>query len=217
MRPGGFIYKIMLMPPAQQNQYEFIMNPSRPPKRRFDFHNNLKARIAVVAVLLILVVIVATVVSSFLNKDAQAQAQRLTEVAQAQSEIIRVSALAKDKAKKEDTRNFALNAKLSVESSQQEIRKVLSKRGVSEKSLNKQLSAGKNSKTDAALDEAAKNNRFDETFTAILNQQLKDYQKLLQGAFASGNSDEKKAITYSYENAARLVGKPAEGQAAAGV
>ena len=193
-----------------QNQYDFIMNPSHPPKRRFDFHNNLKARIAVVAVLLILGVIVATVVSSFLNKDAQAQAQRLTEVAQAQSEIIRVSALPKDKAKKEDTRNFALNAKLSVESSQQEIRKVLAKRGVNEKTLNKQLSASKNAKTDAALDEATKNNRFDETFMAIMNQQLKDYQKLLNGAFASGNSSEKKVIAASYESAGRLVGKPAE-------
>lgn len=188
------------------------MNPGHQPKRGFDFHHNLKARLVVVAAGIIFLVILVTIVSSFLNKDAAAQTQRLTEVAQAQTEIIRVSTLAKDKAKAEETRSYALNTKLSVESSQQQIKKSLAARGVKEKGLNKKLSAGKNPKTDAALDEAEKNNRFDETFKAIMNQQLKDYQKLLNGAYASGTTSEKKALADSFENAALLIGKPAEGQ-----
>ena len=103
---------------------------------------------------------------------------------------------------------------MSAQSSQQQIKKSLAARGVKEKSLNKQLAAGKNSKTDAALEEAEKNNRFDETFKAIMNQQLKDYQKLLNGAYASGSVSEKKVLTAAFENATLLLGKPAESQKA---
>lgn len=200
------------MPPSQQNQYDFIMNGNPKPSRGPLFGNNLVARIAIIAVGLIVLVIIGAVVNSFLNKGSEAQTQRLIEVVQTQSEIIRVSALAKDKSRDINTVNFALNTRMSVQSSQQEIKKSLAGRGVNEKSISKQLAAGKNPKTDAALDEATKNSRFDETFITILNKQLADYQTLLKAAYDGGKPSERTALNASFENAA-LLAKKSETQA----
>jgi hypothetical protein len=172
------------MPPQQPNQYEFIMGNTAKPGKGLPLGNNKLARALVVVVIVIIVGIIAAVANSFLTKDSQAQTQRLLEIAQTQSELIRVSSIAKNKARDLDTRNFALNTQLTVQTSQQQVIKALNGRGVKSKGLNKQLGAKKNPKTDAALDEATKNNRFDATYIAILNKQIADYQKLLQGAYS---------------------------------
>lgn len=192
------------MPPQQQNQYDFILNGSPKAPRRPLFGNSLGARIAVIAVLVILVIIAGAVINSFLGKDKAAQTQRLVEISQAQTEIVRVSALANEKAKDGNTRNYALTTQLSVQSSQQQIMKTLAARGVSEKSVSKKLAASKNPKTDAALDEAVKNSRFDETFTTILDKQIADYQLLLQTAYEGSSVSERTALTACFENAKRL-------------
>lgn len=135
------------------------------------------------------------------------QADRLTEIAQAQSEIIRVSSIAKDKGRSDQTRNFAVNTSFSVTSSQRDIKKALVGRGVGEKSINKRLTASKNPKTDALLNEATKNNRFDETFETIMTKQLSDYQILLQAAYQSSDATEKKTLEKAFQNAALLTDK----------
>lgn len=200
----GFIYRIMLMPPNQQNQYDFILNDNQKPKRGLKFGNSTGSRIAIIIIGIILIIIAVSVINSFLGKESKAHTQQLTEVAKAQSEIIRVSTLAAKDAKDPKTRNYALNTKLSVQSSQIEVKKLLNARGVKDKGLNKKLGASKNTKNDDTLKEGSLNNRYDETFVAIINQQLADYQKLTQAAFESGNSKEKKALTAAFENAGRL-------------
>lgn len=196
------------MPPQQQNQYDFIMNDAPKSSRGPLFGGGMGARIAVIAVLFILIVIIGMVANSFLNKDQKIQTERLVKIAQTQTEIIRVSALAKSKAKDINTRNFALTTGLSVQSSQQDVKKLLSARGVNEKSLGKKIGGGKDAKTDAALDEATKNSRFDETFLTIMNTQLTNYQKSLQVAFPDSKKNERIALTASFDNAGRLVKKP---------
>lgn len=194
------------MPPQQQNQYDFILNNKAKPPRGPLLGGSVGARVAVIAVLFIIFVIAAGVINSFLSKDSQAQNQRLIEIAHAQTEIIRVSAIAKDEknAKDTTTRNFALNTSLSFESSQQQVKKLLAARGVSEKSLDKRLAASKNPKTDAALDEATKNSRFDKTFLTLMHKQLTDYQKLLQAAYPGSTPKERATLTALSENARLL-------------
>ena len=199
----------MLMPPSQQNQYDFILSNNSKPRRSFSFGNSPGARIAIVVGGLILFIIAATIINSFLSRDAKAHNQRLTEIAQTQSEIVRVSALAAKDGKSQGTRNYALNTKLSVQSSQQELRKALNRRGVKDKSINKKLADSKNTKNDETLKEGGLNNRYDETFTALVNKQLADYQKLIQAAYQSSNTSEKKVLTASFENAGRLAVKQA--------
>jgi hypothetical protein len=192
------------MPPNQPSQYDFIMSSSAKPKRQFNFGNSTGSRIALVLIGLTLIIVAVVVVNSLFSKDQKAQAQRLTEIVQTQSEIIRVSGLAKDKAKDIKTRNYALTTRLSVESSQLQVKKSLAGRGVSSKSVNKKLGVLKNPKTDAVLIEAGKNNRFDDTFYAVINKQLEDYQKLVKTAYDNGTPAEKKTLDLSFQNAARL-------------
>ena len=195
------------MPPQNQsNRYDFIMAPPPPPKRSFNFGNSIGARIGVVISGLIVLIILIVIVNSLLGQASNAQTQRLIEVTQAQTELIRVSALG-SKAKDLDTRGLAINTSLSIETSRQQVKKSLVARGMNEKSINKQMAASKNSKTDAALAEATNNNRFDETFSTIINKPLADYQKLLTTASGSGNKTEKTVLAAAKENAIRLSSK----------
>lgn len=197
------------MPPNQQNQYDFILSNNSKPKRRLNFGNSTGSRIAIMVGAIILLVIAVTAINSFLGKDARAHTDRLTEVAKAQNEIIRISSLAAKDGKDPKTRNYAFNTKLSVQSSQGEVKNLLTRRGVKAKGLNKKLAAGKNTKNDETLKEGGLNNRYDETFIALTNKQLSDYQKLLKAAYSSASPNEKKTLTASFENAGRLAVKQA--------
>lgn len=196
------------MPPQQQNPYDFIMNPQQP-QRGPRFGNSMAARIIIVVGGIILGIIIIAVIASILSGGDKDQTKRLTEIAQAQSEIIRVSALGKENAKDTKAQALAINTNVSVLSSQQEVKKLLNTRGVKEKAISKELAASKNSKNDQALDEAKKNNRYDETLITILNKQLTDYQTLLKSAYDSGTKKERDTLTKAFESAGKLVVKEA--------
>lgn len=196
------------MQPTNSDPYGFIMNsPSKP-------HRNIgptgtAGRVALVAGGLIVLIILGIIVSALLSSGDKAQTQRLVEVAQRQTEIIRLSAQADKKTKVLSTRSFALTTRVSMESSQKDVTDLLAKRGVKEKSLNAQLTGAKNAKSDAALVEAEKNNRFDETFIEIINNELTNYQKLLEAANQSANKSEKEVLKKSFAGATTLLAKPA--------
>ena len=136
------------MPPNQQSQYDFILSSNNQPRRSFKLGGGKGARIAVIIGGIILLIILASVAKSILSSGDKAQTQRLTEVVQTQAEIVRVSTLAEKESKDVDTINFAINTKLSVQSSQQQIKESLVSRGVKDKKISKTLGAKKNSKTD---------------------------------------------------------------------
>lgn len=200
------------MPPQQNNQYDFIMNKQQPAKG-FNFGGSTKVRIAIAGAGFVILAMIALTITSFFNQAGRAQIDRLTEVAQAQTEIIRISAIGQDKAKSADTATLALNTKLSTQSAQNQVKTALNKRGIGNKNLDKTLGLGKNNRTDQTLDEAEKNNRFDETFLAILNQQLSDYQKLLKNAHSEASATEKKILSASFESAANLAAPSAQAEA----
>ncbi len=191
------------MPPSQQqtpSQYDFILN-NQPRRSGPNFGQSKGQRIAVVVGGLILLIIIVMVISSFLNSGSNGQKQQLIDIAKSQTEIIRVSALAQQKAVDPKTKQFALNVKLSVQSDQSQVMKSLEGRGVKAKSLSKTLAASKNPKNDTTLDDGTKNNRFDDTFLVLLQQQLTDYQKQLKIAFdASGSNSEKTTLTNAFNN-----------------
>lgn len=200
------------MPPQQQNQYDFITNSPKQPRRQINFGKSPRQRIVIVAVGVVFLIIAATMLNSFLNRGSKAHAERLTEVVQAQNEIIRVSALAVKDAKSDKTKNYALNTKVSVQSSQNDVKALLAKRGIKAKGLTKKLAASKNTKNDQTLKDGGLNNRYDETYTALTNKQLADYQKLVTAAYASSNPAEKTALTISFQNAGKLAVKDATKQ-----
>lgn len=194
------------MPPynQQSNPYEFITNPQKPPRRKFNIGGSMGGRIAIAVSILVLIIISYVLLSSFLGRENKAQVDRLVEVGEVQSELVRISALAEKEAKGTKAQNLAANTSLSLQSSQQDIKKLLNGRGVGSKGLDKRFAAGKNAKTDTTLTEASQNNRFDETYTTVVNKELADYQKLLNAAFESGTANEKKSLQTLFQNAKLL-------------
>lgn len=194
------------MPPynQQSNPYEFITNPQKPPRRKFNIGGSMGGRIAIAVSILVLIIISYVLLSSFLGRENKAQVDRLVEVGEVQSELVRISALAEKEAKGTKAQNLAANTSLSLQSSQQDIKKLLNGRGVGSKGLDKRFAAGKNAKTDTTLTEASQNNRFDETYTTVVSKELTDYQKLLNAAFESGTANEKKSLQTLFQNAKLL-------------
>ncbi len=149
-------------------------------------------KIALVAVVAIIIIIGGVVLGNILGSSSDAQKQRLIELAQSQTEIVRVSTAAATKANSSDTKAIAYTNKISVQSALNQTTAQLSKYNV--KSDGKLLGQGKNAETDKLLADAASNNRYDETYKKILAEQLSNYQKLLQNTFESSNRTEKLMI-----------------------
>lgn len=197
----------MLMPPNQTNPYDFIMNSNQKPPRRSIFDLPTPVKIALVVGLLILIIIIWTVISSFLNSDSNAQKDRLINVAQKQGEIIRISALAEKDSAGSPAKELAINARLSAQSSQAQVKALLKSRGVGDKSATSQIAAGKNVKNDEVLQDGKDNGRYDDTFLALIDQQLTDYQKLVQSAYENGSVKEKTALQTAFNDTVLLLGE----------
>lgn len=195
--------------PNQQpspDPYAFITNS--PTNRKPSIFNNgsKKVRILIVAGVFLLVLIIGIIFMSILGSGSKAHNAQLLELGQSQAEIIRISAMAQEKSKSLDTKNYALTVKLSVTSSQNDVNKIITSGGVSQKELSKKLTQSKNSQTDQLLNEALKNNRFDETFKQIMNTQLGNYQKQLQTVFNSSTKKQKTTLKLAYDQASVLLG-----------
>lgn len=149
-------------------------------------------KLALVAIVTILIIIVGVILGNVLGSSNEAQKQRLIELAQAQTEIVRVSTTASGKLSGTDIRGVAFTNKLSVQSSLNQTTAQLSKYGV--KANPKLLGQGKNSETDKLLADASANNRYDETYKKILDEQLDNYQKLLKNSFETESKTEKLMI-----------------------
>jgi hypothetical protein len=191
--------------PPQQNQndpYEFITNPQQP-ARRISFGRTPAQRAIIIGVGVLLLIIIALVLSSLFNSASNAQKDRLGELAQTQTELIRVATIADKQSSDIDTRASAITARFAIETDLQETNQMLATRGTELNS--KVLSLKENEKTDTLLEEAFANNRFDETFNSILEQQLEDYQSLLQSVYSSGSSGEKEILQQNYEDTSLLL------------
>ena len=129
-------------------------------------------------VLLILIVLVFALLSGG-NKSPG-----LLEIAQTQQELIRVSEIGVQKAGSQNARNLAVSTDFTIRSSQKDMLSRL------KKVKPKVLDIKQNKKTDDLLTEAALNNRFDETFEKVIQQQLVEYQKLLKSTY-DGTSNQK--------------------------
>lgn len=203
--------RIMVMQPntPQQNDpYDFIMqSPQGGPKPSLN-PSSMKMRIIVVAIGAILLIIIGIVVASLLGSAGNAQKQRYIEIAQKQTEIVRISTLADKKAKNLSTRSFAATTQLAISTDQRKFTAALATRGVKEKDQNKLLPLGKNDKTDSALDEAEKNGRYDETFRQILEGEIASYQKLLNGAASGASNAERPILETAFKNSNTLLAKP---------
>ncbi len=197
------------MPPNQnknsQNPYDFITTPGQAPVSGFS--PNKKQRIILIILGAITVIILIIVVVSFFNKAGQAQNQKLIELAQTQTEIVRVSAIGAGKATSLETKSLAINTQLSVESAKQTTKQALKNRKA--KAPDKVLNSGKNTKSDTLLADATANNRFDQTFTELIQTKLASYQKQAKSVYDSSTPAEQKTFQTAFSGMNFLLPKSA--------
>ncbi len=193
-------------PTPQSNQYDFITNPQKPPRRGIKGfgkggRSNLLIMIAVglVAVTIILIII-SLIFGGESNKDV------LLGVARKQSQVIAVAEEGADKGGSQQTKSLALAVKLAVTSQQQALLKKIQKDG---KVKEKEYKSAPSSKVIQQLASAEKNGRFDEAFNNVIENELTAYQQELKQANAAISSKStKEQLATDFNNVGLLLKIP---------
>jgi hypothetical protein len=186
---------------GQQNPYDFILKDAPKPKRNLLGGGSFKSRLLIIAGGGLLLLVLAIVFISVLSSGNKGVNQQLLELAQEQTEIMRVSEIGIEKARSADTKNLATTIKYSVTSSRNDVLSIINK-----KSTDKALTLKKNSSTDQTLDTAATNNNFDAVFTETMSNTLKTYQANVRTIYnATGNQKTKQTLSDTYNSAGVLI------------
>lgn len=188
------------------------MNPQAPNAKKsvLPAGNSTGQRLMIVAmiggVLVVLLLIIMLVLSG--GGDNK---QNLLKVAQAQTELVRLSEMANESTD-QTLKNFAINTNLTVTSDKQRFTGVLGQNGISFK--DKELALGQNPETTQALETAKAAANFDATLRDTLVDQLSAYQATLKTAFdQSGNEQIKGSINQLFSNIEPLL-KQSQSEAA---
>lgn len=188
------------------SQYDFIMNPGKPPRRSLlPSGNSMVGRIVVIAGLGVVLIIAIIIVMSLFSGSGNMP--KLVTVAQKQQELIRISTLATTTGlgqSSQTTKNFTESCLLSLTSAQQQLLNFTSTHG--KKISQKELALGKNTATDATLKSAIQATNFDSTYTNIMQTQLATYANSLKSAFSTAkNVNEKQLLSNDYSGAQLLL------------
>lgn len=193
----------------QQGQYDFIMNPAKPPKKSPlgsllpSGGSSLRHRLLVVVAGGGLLLVILFMVSSFIFKGS-GSADDLVAVALQQTELMRVADIGSSKAHTADALNLARTTKLTISSQQQTLLPVIKSQG--RKLEAKDLNAGKNAETDRILSSAEQSNQFDEVFISTLQTSIANYQKALKKAYDNSSSTKiKQTLDNDYAQAKLLL------------
>lgn len=167
-----------------QNPYEFILNPSTPPKPTpLGGNKGFILKICLIVGAVILLMIGISVVMNMLNSSKNKAVDSLKSIPLAQQEIIRVSNDGLNSVTSQTLKNFAITTKLTVTGQQQSMINYLAEQGV--KTTAKQLAASKNASTDALLTQAKENSTYDLIFTQQMTKSLNAYLTTINNTYQS--------------------------------
>ncbi len=191
-------------PPASPNPYDFITNPAPDPKGP-KLGTSFRSRLLLVAGLGVLLLVIASILGAVLSSAGKGDVRALKDIAARQVELIRVAELGADKAQSSPIRSLAYTTKLSVTTQHQKLVAYLGSRG--EKLSEAELAAHQRLSVDEELETAAANNRFDDAFSEILNEELTDYNNSMKSAYQSATSEKSKTLlAESYASSGTLLG-----------
>ena len=188
-----------------QSQYDFFLKDR--PKQRKGLNlggGSFKNRLFIVAggALSLLIILILFMSLVFGGSDVK---QQLFELAQEQTEIVRVSDIGIEKARGSAAKNLATTVKYTVTSSRNDVLAIIKK-----KSTDKSLRTAKNSATDKTLESAATNNNFDAVFTETMATSLKAYQANIKKIYdTTGNQKTKDVLSDAFNSVNVLLEEPA--------
>lgn len=187
--------------PAPSNNYDFIMNPGQPQPKRGLFagapgKDSFVTKILILVGGAVLVMIVLAVVIN-LFFGGKTSLDTLVSLAQAEQEIVRLSAEGED-ATSQEIKNAAVTTELSLTSHQQQWLAYLAER--SRPVPAEELNLKRNASLDAKLKTAAQTSTFDTTYTDIMRSQLTTYAQALRTAYQNESGAQKRALMSNQYN-----------------
>jgi hypothetical protein len=162
---------------------------------------SLKKRLIIVGGLVVILIIFAVILSSILGGSNNTMA--LVAVAQDQNELARVAGEASGEAAQQTTQNLGESVQLSITSAQQQLTAYMKSTGQSASSS--QLSATKNTKTDAELTAAEAASDYDVVFTQVMQSQLNNYVHDIKTAYPTAGPKGKTVLQADYGGAKLLL------------
>lgn len=171
---------------SDQPDYDFILNPAKPPKRPLLNGSSMKQRILVVAGALLVIIVLLTIGSKLLGASAAKNNEALIDLAAYQTAMKTIISTGSKKARDEALRNKAITAQYTLESDLQQTSGVLKKRRVA---VPKDFASRyKASEAVTLLEEADKANNFDSAYTDVYNEKMAKYKEKLTEVFGNVSS-----------------------------
>lgn len=192
----------------QINKKKGLFGKQTPTAGNMNSSEGFRKRLIIgVAGFVVVGIVIAIVAALILGSGGSGNTQDMINVAADQTEIIRVADLGVKSARGNQAQNFATTTSMTIQTDRKDVLAAVKNHRT--KVNDKLLATSKNAKTDAALQVASQNNRFDEDFTTILTTMLTNYQKKVKAAYdATSNVADQKVLSSSYTHAAILLGQP---------
>lgn len=206
---------IMLMQPNQTqpngDPYSFIFETGTPVKNSFSGAggSGTKKRILIAAIIGGVLLLVFAIAFSVLLGGSKGNTETLATIYKQQGALIQLAETGMPKAKGPIARNLAATTKLSMITAQKDVLAHMKKQGY--KGDVKLLAPVKDSKIDALLLAAEQNNRYDETLTQIIGQQLATYQSTIKKAYdGAADNTGKQLLSTMFKQTGLLTGVKTE-------
>ena len=180
------------MEPSQQNQFDFITDPSQGQRSGGPNFGNKKRQITIGIIFSLIVLSLAIFVGTLLFSKDNSDIDGLIKVQSYQIEIDRVLTLGQKNISDTQIKQRLGTLQTVLLSDQNQLSGLLSGRGAEVTPL--QLAAQKDSKTDTALTEAVKLGNHDETLQKTVNLLAEKYYTALKSAKEIAISDKEKAL-----------------------
>jgi hypothetical protein len=192
--------------PEQTPGYDFIMNPSKPPRRRLLPQGTSPIiRVGIVLASLLVLVILFSVIRSFFSHS---NTPALTTVVQDQQEMIHITTNANQLTNGQQTlstsyHNFSLTAQLSLTSAQSDLLTYMQNNGKKVKA--KTLAATISKNLDDQFTAAATNNTYNQLFKQTMQNKLNQYEQALKIAYGQTKGPKGRALLSKEYDAAQLL------------
>lgn len=184
--------------------YSFIMQHGTPPPRRGQRSpTSQKQRLLIAGGGFLTLIFVIIGFFAYLQSQGRRGAVEFNDLANYQSEIVRVAAIGVEKGSAIATRNYAQSVNQTVGSDLNTSVGILA--GLGYKVSAQTLVRYQSSQTDTQLDNAEKNNSFDSTFISVMADELSNYRQKISATYPLISSQKAKDALKAYDTNAKTL------------
>jgi hypothetical protein len=199
------------MPPTEQQRpdFDFIVNPTPPPKRNLFTDASLPKRIAFIGGSLVILFVLFSIIKGVVSGPSDVDLY--VSVAQEQQQIIHIASQAStQQGLSSSSLNSALTTAASITTDQSATLTYMQKNG---KKVNvKTLAKGVSASIDEQFTASAAAGTYDQTYKSVMEQQLQAYARHLQQVYKQTGGAKGHALLTSNYKSAQLLEKQLQAQ-----